>query len=71
MAIEGFYDTDCIENFVEKSEIAHFKQFHFLIKMSKIAHFEQFHLFSQCFPTAFFLQAVKMSIYGGKGYIRL
>ena len=32
-------DTDCIENIVEKKEIA---------------HFQQFHLFSQCFPKAFF-----------------
>ena len=50
--IKGFYDTDCIENIVEKGEIA---------------HFEQFHLFLQCFLEAFFLQCVKMSIYGGKG----
>ena len=32
-------DTDCIENIVEKGEIA---------------HFEQFHLFPQCFPETFF-----------------
>ena len=45
------------ENFVEKGEIA---------------QFEQFHLFAQCFPKAFFfLQCVKMSIYGGKGLLYL
>ena len=38
MAIKGFSDIDCIENIVEKGEIA---------------HFEQFHLFPQCFPKAF------------------
>ena len=32
-------DTDCIENIVEKGEIA---------------KFEQFHLFPQCFPETFF-----------------
>ena len=52
VAMKGFSDTDCIENMVEKGEIA---------------HFEQFHLFPQCFPEPFFLQCVKMSIYGGKG----
>ena len=35
VAIKGFLDTDCIENIVEKGEIA---------------HFEQFHLFPQCLP---------------------
>ena len=29
VAIKGFQDTDCIENIVENSEIAHFEQFHF------------------------------------------
>ena len=38
VAIKGFYDTDCIENIVEKGEIA---------------HFEQFHHFSQCFSNPF------------------
>ena len=38
VAIKGFQDTNCIENIVEKGEIA---------------HFEQFHLFPQCFPKAF------------------
>ena len=52
MGIQGFQDTDCIENIVEKGEIA---------------HFVQFHLFPQCFSKSFFLQCVKMSIYGGKG----
>ena len=32
----------------------------------EIGHFEQFHLFPLCFPKAFFLQCVTMSIYGGK-----
>ena len=41
-------DTDCIENIVEKSEIA---------------HFEQFHLFPQCVSKGLFLQCVKMIIY--------
>ena len=27
MAIERFYDTDCIENIVETGKIAHFEQF--------------------------------------------
>ena len=45
-------DFDCIENIVEKGEIA---------------HFEQFHLFLQCFPKAFFFN-VKMSIIGTKGF---
>ena len=38
------FETDCIENIVEKGEIA---------------HFEQFHLFPQCFPKAFFLHVSK------------
>ena len=38
MAVKGFSDTDCIENIVEKGEIA---------------QNEQFHLFPQCFPKAF------------------
>ena len=32
----------------------------------KITHFELFHLFPTCFPKAFCLQCVKVSIYGGK-----
>ena len=36
--IKGSQDTDCIENIVEKGEIA---------------HIEQFLLFPQCFPIAF------------------
>ena len=44
LAITGFLDTDCIENIVEKGEIA---------------HFEQFHLFSQCFSKAFFFKVWK------------
>ena len=43
-AIKGFLDTDCLENIVEKCEIA---------------HFEQFHLFPQCFPKAFFFNVLK------------
>ena len=51
--LKGFQDTYCIENIVVKGEMA---------------HFEQFHLFPQCLSKAFFfLQCVKMSIYGGKG----
>ena len=43
--IEYFKDcTDCIENIVEKGEIA---------------HFEQFHLFPQCFPKAFSFSVLK------------
>ena len=38
MAIKGFQDTDCIENIVEKGEIA---------------HVEQFHLSPLCLPKAF------------------
>ena len=37
-------DRNCIENIMEKGEIA---------------HFEQFHLFPQCFPKAFFFNALK------------
>ena len=44
MAIIRFLDTDCIENIVEKGEIA---------------HFEQFHLFPQCYPKALFFNALK------------
>ena len=44
VAIKGFYDTDYMENIVEKGEIA---------------HFEQFHLFSQCFPEAFFFYVLQ------------
>ena len=33
MAINGFQDTDCIENTVEKGEIAHFEQFPFFLKL--------------------------------------
>ena len=51
MAFKDFLDTDCIGNMVEKGEIA---------------HIEQFHLYPQCFPEAFFLKCVKMSIYGEK-----
>ena len=42
--IEGFKDTDCIENIVGKGEIA---------------HFEQFHLFPQCFPKDRFFNLLK------------
>ena len=42
--LRGLFDTDCIENIVEKG---------------KIAHFEQFHLFPQCFPKAFFFNVLK------------
>ena len=45
-------DTDCIENIVENSEIA---------------HFEQFYLFFTMFSWSFFLHCVTISIYGGKG----
>ena len=38
-----------------------------LWKKVELTQFEQFHLFPQCFPKAFFLLCVKMSIYGGKG----
>ena len=38
-----------------------------IVEKGEIAHFEQFHPFPKCFPTAFFLQCVKLSIYGGKG----
>ena len=41
---KGLQDTDCIENSVEKGEIA---------------HFEQFHLFPQCFPEAFYINVLK------------
>ena len=44
VAIKGFQDTDCIENIVEKGEIA---------------HLEQFHLFPQCFPKASFFNVLK------------
>ena len=54
VSIKGFKDTDCIENIVEKGEIA---------------HFEQFHIFSAMFSQSFFLLCVKMSTYGGKGLI--
>ena len=40
----GYLDTDCIENIVEKGEIA---------------HFEQFHPFPQCFPKALFFNVLK------------
>ena len=43
-AIKGFLETNCIENIVEKGEIA---------------HFEQFHLFPQCFRKAFFFSVLK------------
>ena len=36
--------ADCMENIVEKGEIA---------------HFERFHLFPQCFPKAFFFHVLK------------
>ena len=42
--LKGFKDTDCIENIVEKGEIA---------------HFEKFHLFPQCFLAAFFFNVLK------------
>ena len=44
VAIKGFQDTDCIENIVEKGEIA---------------HFEQFHLLPQCFPKVYFFDVLK------------
>ena len=44
VAIKGFQDTNCIENIVEKGEIA---------------QNEQFHLFQLCFPTVFFFIALK------------
>ena len=44
VAIKGFYDTDCIENTMEKGEIA---------------QNEQFHLFPQCFPKAFLFNMLK------------
>ena len=44
MGYKGFYDTDCIENIMEKGETV---------------HFEQFHLFPQCLPTAFFFKVLK------------
>ena len=40
----GLEGGDCIQNIVEKGEIA---------------LFEQFHLFPQCFPKAFFLNVLK------------
>ena len=51
MVIKGFRDTGCIEIIGEKGEIA---------------HFEQFHLFRSVFIN-FFLNCVKMGIYGEKG----
>ena len=51
MAIKGFQDTDCIQNIVEKGEIA---------------HFELFYLFLQCFLIAFFFNSLK-GIYLGEG----
>ena len=44
VAMKGFLDTDCIENIDDKGEIA---------------HFEPFHLLPQCFPKAFFFNALK------------
>ena len=44
MSLLKDFNTDCIENIVEKGEIA---------------HFEQFHLFPQCFPKAFFFIVLK------------
>ena len=41
---KDFKDTDCIENIVEKGEIA---------------HLEQFPLFPQCFPKAFIFSVLK------------
>ena len=41
---KGSWDTDCMENIVEKVEIAHFEQFPF---------------FPQCFPKAFFFNVLK------------
>ena len=63
LATKGFSDTDCIENIVEKGEIAHFDTDYIenIVEKGEIAQNEQFHLFTQCF------QCVKMSIYGGKG----
>ena len=52
VAIKRFSDTDCIEKIAEKVEIA---------------YFEQFHLFSTMFSYSFFLQCIKMSIYGEEG----
>ena len=42
--VKGFYDTDCIENFLGKGEMV---------------HFEQIHLFSKCFPKTFFFNVLK------------
>ena len=54
--MKGLYDTDCIENIVEKGEIA---------------YFEQFHLFSQDLPKAFSFNVLKwvmsIHVYVGKG----
>ena len=38
--LKGFQDADCIENIVEKGEIAHFEQFHLFPKsFSKVFFF--------------------------------
>ena len=42
--LKYFWGTDCIENIVEKGEIA---------------HFEQFHLFPPCFPKVFYFNVLK------------
>ena len=52
MAAKRFQDTDCIENIVEKGEIA---------------QNEQFHLFSQCFPKAFIFNVLKLVYIWRKG----
>ena len=44
VVIQGFQDTDCIED---------------IVKIGKIAHIEQFHLFPQCFSKAFFFYVLK------------
>ena len=36
-----------------------------IVEKGEIAHLQQFQLFPYYFPKAFFLQCVKMSIYGG------
>ena len=36
------------------------------MEKGEIPKIEQLHLFPQCFPKAFFLHSVKMSVNGGK-----
>ena len=38
-----------------------------MVEKGEVARFRNFHHFPQRFPEAFFLQCVKMSIYGEKG----